>query len=223
MISNRYFQEHLGYPFKKLGVAYYPFFQNVHFPQVPICSNYSFSPRTNLPQVPIYFGVHAPRVFFCHLSSAHMPRCPFASNAYICPKCPFTPNSLYSPNIDLLQCPRTIVPIISPNPHLPRCPFAPSTQMSETQISGTHLSGTQMYGPQIFGTICPGVHLSWCLFCRGASLSRTQMYGPNCPRPICLVPLCPGAPLSWCPFVRDPFVRDPNVRKPPVTPHTYIS
>ena len=146
------------------------------FPQVLICLKYLFSPRANLPQVPIYFGAHLPQML-------------------ICPKCPFTPNSPYLPNIHLPRCPRAIVPTISLNPHLSRCTFAPSTH-----LSGIYLSGTQMYGPQLFGTMYPGAHLSVTQM-YGLQLSGIHLPGAHlswCPFILVLICTGPKCPKTAC-------------------------
>ena len=111
-----------------------PFFPNAHLP---------ISPGAHLPQVPIYFDAHLPRVLFCHLLSAHVPRCPFASSAHLPQVYVYSKFSI-SPNAHLPhsahhfpKSPFAPVPIFS------KCPFAPSAQFSGTQMSGTqHLSGT---------------------------------------------------------------------------------
>ena len=208
---------HLGYPFRKLGVAY-PFPPDVHFPQepicpgahsqVPICPKYSFSPRTNLPQVPIYFGAYLPRVPFCHLSDAHMLRCPFALNTHL-PQVSVYSKFSISPKYPFASVPSTCHRAY----HFSKCPFTPSTQLFGTQMSGTRLSGTQMYGPQITEPFilvpnCPGLKCT----------------GTNCPRPICLVPIHPGAHLSWCPFVLVPICPGPICPKTVCyTPHLHLT
>ena len=201
----------LGYPFRKLGVAY-PFYPNVYYP----------------PKVPLCPGAHLPQIFIFPKSqfapSSHLLQCLFALSAYlsfirclyapvpICPKCRFTPNN--SPYPQMSICIRAHVPYSAhhnfPNPYLPCCSFAPNAHLSQVPNcprpkclgSMCSESGTEVHGPILSGTIYPGTHLS-----------RTQMYGPQ----LSETHLPAGAHLSWC-----PFVRDPNVRKPPATPHAYI-
>ena len=148
---------HLGYPFRELGVAY-PFPPNVYFPQVPICpgahfSRYPFAQilsfsTANLRQVPIYFDAHLPRVLFCHLPGAHVPRCSFASSAHL-PQV-----SVYA---NVSKCPFALVPIISSNPHLSRCAFPPNAHLPQVP----KFPGLKCLRP----SICPKPILSNSLPC----------------------------------------------------------
>ena len=142
---------HLGYPFRKLGVAY-PFPPNVHFSQMPICPNAHFFrcpfvPNIHFFQQPIcptspYISMPiCPKCFF---AICPVPMCPGAhlSQVPIRPKCPFTLNSPY------LQ-----MPIFHSAHHFPKSPFAPmpiSPKCPFAQVPNS--PGPKCLGPRI----CPG-------------------------------------------------------------------
>ena len=75
---------HLGYPFRKFGVAY-PFRLNINFPKCPFApvlispgAHLDIQPqiliflKSQFAQVPIYFRAHLPRVLFYHLPGVHL-------------------------------------------------------------------------------------------------------------------------------------------------------
>ena len=144
---------HLGYPFRKLGVAY-------PFPQMFIF------PKCSIALVPIFPGAHLLQILIFSNSqfppNPHLFRCPFAPSAFLpFARCSFASSahlsqvSVYSkfsisPNAHLPQCPSFPQIPICPGAHFPQMPIAPSAQFSGTQMSGTqHLSGTHtvQFGP----------------------------------------------------------------------------
>ena len=196
---------HLGYSFRSLGVAY-PFPQMPIFPKCPFvlvpisqepifCTKYSFSPRANLPQSPIYFGAHLPRMLICHLSGAHLPKMSVYSKFSISPKYPFA---------SLPTCHSAL--------HFPKSPLAPVPIRPKYPIvQDPNAWDPSVRDPIVWAPIIRD-HSFWCPFVRDpiAWAPIIRDHSSWCPfvrDPIVWAPIIRDH-SSWCPFVRAPIVQD---------------
>ena len=189
-----------------------PFPPSAHLPQMPACSKAHRSQSAHLPKnahflkcpfvsvstCPFVPNTHLPKVLICPnspmliRSGAHFSRWSLPPNAHLAPISTCSnvhrSQSAHLPH----KCSFALV-LIFPGAHFPQCPFAPECPLAPMSIRPK---------VPICSTVpvCPGAHLSWCLFTRSA-----QHFPP--------MPTCPNVHRSQMPIFS----------KVPISPNVHLS